>query len=440
MESLEKTLHPEKKKELEKIISSLINKTSIGSFVMDGLKFKEDITYPFEFEKILNLLNQDKCVISSDDFREVVMIAVKKVLGEIPLYRELTPLGKAANSKQRAEIKKVLYDYCLTLPFEHEVIFPLMSFPLIHTMEGEDGETPSVYDASDQIFEISDSIKIFYMTEERRKREYPPIEGYEKYDDAWHGVHVSIKTYGYEIVDEKSAALYNATKDLKILIAALLVCNVFNSTSPFGLTGSQYKYGSHCYAYPRFEGKAPAAIQMDYQQSYVLASMNLKHNTLQSDDLVEKRIKKKKVNKLALMISGLKKKLEPIQKLFTASIENQEDAERIQAALLWFFDGLANRNKSFSFIQYSTAVEALIGEPAKHNNIVERLADRCAYIIGRNSEERTKINKEFTEAYGVRSQIVHSRKTELEEKDIGQYNKMKEKLVELLRIEINNLL
>lgn len=440
MESLEKTLHPEKKKELEKIISSLINKTSIGSFVMDGLKFKEDITYPFEFEKILNLLNQDKRIISSDDFREVVMIAVKKVLSETPLYRELTPLGKAANSKQRAEIKKVLYDYCLTLPFEHEVIFPLMSFPLIHTMEGEDGEMPSVYDASDQIFEISDSIKIFYMTEERRKGEYPAIERYKKYDDVWHGAHVSIKTYGYEIVDEKSVALYNATKDLKILIAALLVCNVFNSTPPFGLTGSRYKYGSHCYAYPRFEGKAPAAIQMDYQQSYVLASMGLKHNTLQSDELEEKRIKKEKVNKLALMISRLKKQLEPIQKLFAASIENQEDAERIQAALLWFFDGLANRNKSFSFIQYSTAVEALIGEPEKHNNIVERLADRCAYIIGRNSEERTKINKEFTEAYGVRSQIVHSRKTELEEKDIVQYNKMKERLVELLRIEINNLL
>ncbi len=397
MESLDKTLHPEKKKELEKIISSLIDKTSIGPFVMDGLKFKEDITYPSEFEKILNLLNQGKCFISSDDFREVVMIAVKKVLGEIPLYRELTPLGKAANSKQRAEIKKVLY-------------------------------------------EISDSIKIFYMTEERRKKEYPAIEGYEKYDDEWHGVHVSIKTYGYEIVDEKSAALYNATKDLKKLIAALLVCNVFNSTPPFGLTGSRYKYGSYCYAYPRFEGKAPAAIRMDYQQSYVLASMGLNHNALRPNELQEKNIKNGKVNKLAVMIENLRKQLKPIQKLFATSRENQEDAERIQAALLWFFDGFANRNKTFSFIQYSIAVEALIGEPGKHNNIVERLADRCAYIIGKNSVERKEINKIFTEAYDVRSRIVHRRKTELETADITQYDKIREILVELLEIEINKLL
>ena len=439
MESL-KTLRPEKKEKLQKDISNLVDHMSIGSLTSGGFYVKNPVVFTFEFKNISNLF-KGKCPINTEDFSDIVQRAVDKVLGEIPFCATLTPLGKVTNSKQRAEIKKVLYDYCLELPFEHEVIFPLVSFPLIHTMEGEDGETPSVYDASDQVFEISDNIKIFYMTEERRKKEYPAIEGYEKYDDEWHGVHVSIKTYGYEIVDEKSAALYNATKDLKILIAALLVCNVFSSTPPFGLYGSLYKYGVHCYAYPRFEGKAPAAIRMDYQQSYVLASMGLNHNALQPDELEEQKIKKGEVeNKLAVMIDRLRKQLKPIQKLFAPSTDNQEDAERIQAALLWFFDGLANRNKTFSFIQYSTAVEALIGEPGKHNNIRERLADRCAYIIGRTSEERTRINEEFTKAYTVRSQIVHRRKTELKAADIAQYDKIREILVELLEIEINNLL
>jgi hypothetical protein len=61
------------------------------------------------------------------------------------------------------------------------------------------------------------------------------------------------------------------------------------------------------------------------------------------------------------------------------SREVLSEIERVRTGLEWFFNGLSNDNQTFSYVQLAIAFEALLGEGG--NNIVDRLSDRCAYLV-----------------------------------------------------------
>ena len=51
----------------------------------------------------------------------------------------------------------------------------------------------------------------------------------------------------------------------------------------------------------------------------------------------------------------------------------------------------------------------------KLKSLQNKLADRCAYLLGKNFSERKKIKEKFIKLYKTRSELIHGRKAELDE-------------------------
>lgn len=85
----------------------------------------------------------------------------------------------------------------------------------------------------------------------------------------------------------------------------------------------------------------------------------------------------------------------------------------LKAALEWAFDSGMAVNETISFLQVCIALECVLGRGAPHDNLTATLADRCAYLLGRNLSERNKIRKNFKKLYDIRSSLVHGRARKL---------------------------
>ena len=448
MESIDKILSQENKKTLKKHISDLVDTANIGSsFDLQKIKIRGGCYGCFFDEKLTHKiarLFQNIPYINHYDVEMICERILLKISESKPPAEKKVLVKELLDSNQMANAEKALYEYFLSLPFEYEVLFPLMYFPLIHKIEGDEGEG-WIDDASDQVFEITDDIRIFYVGEQHRQNQYPAIVGYEIFDESWHGAHISIKTYGCDIIAPASASFLNAIKKLKILVSTLVIYEILKiSTSP--TLYHFHEYGSHCYVYPRFLDGLPQSIRMNYQESNFISQLVLNHNKVFKPNRFEELLinQGKKEDTLAADLERLRKRLQPVQELFASqpsySADKNGDVERINTALLWFFDGLANSNMSFSFVQLSIALEALIGgEKDVNDPVTRRLADRCAFLIGKSNEKRKETSEKLKEAYGARSDIIHKGEVELDEKNTTRYKNMKQILTDLLRIEINNL-
>ena len=67
------------------------------------------------------------------------------------------------------------------------------------------------------------------------------------------------------------------------------------------------------------------------------------------------------------------------------------------------------------------------------------LADRCAYLIGKNINQRRKIRESFGKIYTIRSKIVHGVINRLSDDDKFMRNYAKGLLQAALKKEIINL-
>lgn len=119
--------------------------------------------------------------------------------------------------------------------------------------------------------------------------------------------------------------------------------------------------------------------------------------------------------------------------------EVMKEKERILTSIEWFFEGLTNENETFSFILFSTAIEALLGDPKNTETLVDRLSDRCSFLIAKDCLDRKKAKKRFKEAYTVRSNIIHRGELKLSGDDVGHYRYIEKTIKKLLSKEINNL-
>jgi len=104
----------------------------------------------------------------------------------------------------------------------------------------------------------------------------------------------------------------------------------------------------------------------------------------------------------------------------------------IKTASEWYFNALCNGNETFKFIQYTIAIESLLGDPKKQDRVTERLSDRCAYLLGNNQNERETIKKFFEKIYDIRSEIIHRRSLRIQEENspfLTEAEKLTEKLI-----------
>jgi hypothetical protein len=114
-------------------------------------------------------------------------------------------------------------------------------------------------------------------------------------------------------------------------------------------------------------------------------------------------------------IEFLKEKFD--KKIKSVLDSDDEYGEAIKTASEWYFEALCTENETFKFIQYTIAIESLLGDPQKQDRITERLSDRCAYLLGDNQKEREEIKVSFEKIYGIRSAIIHRRSSRLQEED-----------------------
>jgi len=88
------------------------------------------------------------------------------------------------------------------------------------------------------------------------------------------------------------------------------------------------------------------------------------------------------------------------------------DRDHIFSAIEWGFDGNANPNETMGFIQICIGLEALLGDKDERKDqnqrgLTEKLADRCAYLLGNTPNERKKQADEFKKIYDLRSKLIH---------------------------------
>lgn len=90
-----------------------------------------------------------------------------------------------------------------------------------------------------------------------------------------------------------------------------------------------------------------------------------------------------------------------------------DEAARVKSAIDWFIQAEINEDDTMSFIQVCMGLESIFGDNESEGGLTKTLADRCAYLIGRNIAERNEIKDEFKKMYKVRSKIVHGSKSYL---------------------------
>ncbi|EPK6500119.1 hypothetical protein RFC90_002005 [Klebsiella aerogenes] len=118
---------------------------------------------------------------------------------------------------------------------------------------------------------------------------------------------------------------------------------------------------------------------------------------------------------------------------------NSDEATRVKSAIGWFIQAEINEDDTMSFIQVCMGLESIFGDNESEGGLTNSLADRCAYLIGRNISERKQIKDEFKEMYRVRSKIVHGVKNHLTQNEEHVRNRAFYYLRKSILKEIRNL-
>ncbi|HHQ8347813.1 TPA: hypothetical protein ACSUN1_003104 [Salmonella enterica subsp. diarizonae] len=90
-----------------------------------------------------------------------------------------------------------------------------------------------------------------------------------------------------------------------------------------------------------------------------------------------------------------------------------DEAARVKSAIDWLIQSEINEDETMAFIQICMGLESIFGDNDSEGGLTNTLADRCAYLIGRNIAERKEIKDEFKKMYKVRSKIIHGVKSYL---------------------------
>jgi len=120
-----------------------------------------------------------------------------------------------------------------------------------------------------------------------------------------------------------------------------------------------------------------------------------------------------------------KQKLDLMRKRFQLSTFNKllrrtwstKLAQKISMAIHWYGLGIKDKHEVDRFVKLIIALESLLLRQ-KDRLKKQFLADRAAFILGRDKKAREEIYKLVSELYTIRSEIVHEGKHDISEEDI----------------------
>jgi hypothetical protein len=125
-----------------------------------------------------------------------------------------------------------------------------------------------------------------------------------------------------------------------------------------------------------------------------------------------------------------------IQSLIESDLENPSNKfkRKFFLGLNWLGESTKPDTIQSRFAKLAFALEALIGGDANDENlssigITASLAERGAFLAGKNYDERWEIHKFITKYYGLRSDIVHGNPTDVSEEDLENFGKIVRKIV-----------
>ncbi len=441
--TLYESLHENRRKEFEHCIEQLIRTITIRQ----GL----DRAVPMTFS--LKSLKQLKEILSNIGYINTYDVTV--ILNG---FLENLIIDSQVDINNDKEMKKVCSDTCFilnakdvilnhfySLPFEFELLIPLIRVSLPEEVV------------------VSESIKIIEINRNSNQYEYPIAKKQYPFRSSTLEymipqpdiTYVAVKGYGCGNNSSSSASFTTIFKEFKILIAALYAYKILinidqmddgwlESEETLRYIFSNNYYNGCCFLYSEFAHEQPYSIKISDEEFGFLSQLAVNPIVLEPTKFEKILIDGGGiVDSQQASMKRVNEELKPIRKLFVSgSNQNKdqiEEIERVRTALLWFFEGLKNNYKTLSFIQFSTAIEALLGEPSEKQDVVKRLSDRCAFLTAEDSLERKKIKNEFEEAYKVRSKIIHTGKADLNETENVHYENIKNFLMKSLVQEVWNL-
>lgn len=247
-----------------------------------------------------------------------------------------------------------------------------------------------------------------------------------------------IKQQGYpEGIFEKPLALVLLESKLKVLLSLCLVQEIFErpTNNPFFLQEpqrqkigdiecigvfkrlEQYEYDDNGYEigpievnndifdHDEFGEYKSGKYKYYYSSNLSLRSENmyLINSLTMSRSAMEPLHKLKAVEGNTEKVAKSEELKSPIDFLkdkFEKQIKNILDSddkygEAIKTAAEWYFEALCTENETFKFIQYTIALESILGDPDKQDRVKDRLSDRCAYLLGDNQKEKGRNCKRF---------------------------------------------
>jgi hypothetical protein len=97
--------------------------------------------------------------------------------------------------------------------------------------------------------------------------------------------------------------------------------------------------------------------------------------------------------------------------------------KKISKAVEWTGEAYSDSNRSSAYLKAVIALEALLKMDEKGiitPSIMSSIAEQCAYLNGRSTEECLKIEKKVKTLYGERSKIAHAGSTSVSVKALRE--------------------
>ena len=399
-------LHIEAKKVLKRYLENILSKSKLsnGSVDFDENTYKEIYKYIGEAKKLKGIWMRDT------DLYGLIYKQTSDYLTENIKERWKTSgyLKDIIGDNGIKNLSDRIIAYLESIPRKYFVYFELPSVKGIGVKEINLTDDISLIEkvSEDDFSEI----KIPMSSPSWLVRALGGVGSYGNYSITKGQLYIRIQTSGYADGTLESSAVKKAYSKIKqfILLAKirdLLVEKEKNITNFWGLSGYPTEQGSPIFVvYDKEPDTEKYLITLPKIVSEYISKLHINEDILKPDRYENDKVK------------ILQNRLQyPIKLLKTP--DTDADTEPIKTAIEWAFDSLTNDNETVAFIQACIGLEAILGdeEEEPQKSLQNKLADRCAYLLGKNFSERKKIKEKFIKLYKTRSELIHGRKAELDE-------------------------
>ena len=238
-------------------------------------------------------------------------------------------------------------------------------------------------------------------------RLFEAMFGHDPFTVGEHDVFLKIRVFGYGV-----SAQVSATSLLKQFLYLTAASNLLTSRSWERQNGRYYE--SNRYQVPDLEDKKLKPFTLSSETASYISGLKLDEKQFEGFQLS----KAGSISPSLINLFVPKTSEEFFESKFIGGCTNfvnlqnevrASDRQHIFSAIEWGFDGSSNPNQTMGFIQVCIGLEALLGDKRTggQESLTEKLADRCAYLLGKTPDQRKELTQLFRNIYDLRSKLVH---------------------------------